>query len=286
MGEIDLIARLRRRTPRAHPGVIRGIGDDCAILRPRAGEDLLVTTDMLIEDVHFRRSMPPEAVGRRALTRALSDIAAMGGAPRWALVSLALTKWSGDRWLDAFYRGFLAVARETRTSLIGGDLARAAKVSADVVVIGVVPAGSALRRDGARPGDRIYVSGALGRPWTVEPQPRLALGRYLRGRATAAMDLSDGLSLDLHRLCLESRVSASIDLPLPSWPDATLDAALHGGEDYELLFTARPSTKIPTRHRGVALTTLGTIRRGRPGRVTFMGRPLAPKGWDHFAESR
>jgi thiamine-monophosphate kinase len=282
MGEPALVARIRRMAGSRGRGLVRGIGDDCAILRTRPGEDLLVTTDMTIEGVHFRRRMPAEAVGRRALARALSDIAAMGGDPRWALVSLAVGRRAGDRWVDGFYRGFLAVARETGVALIGGDLARSRRLVADVVVIGTTPKGAALRRDGARPGDLIYVSGALGRPWTVEPRPRLALGRYLRGRATAALDLSDGLAIDLHRLCVESRVAATIDSPLPSWPGATLDAALHGGEDYELLFTARPTTRIPARHRGVPLTRIGVAGRGRPGRMMFLGRPLAPKGWDHF----
>ncbi len=287
MTELDLVARIRRWAGR-HPaaGLVRGIGDDCAIVRPRGAADWLLTTDLMIEDVHFRRSTAPDALGHKALARGLSDIAAMGGRPRWCLLSLALPAWAGPRWVGAFYKGLLGLARRTQTALIGGDVSRAAKAACDIVVVGDVPRGRALRRDGARPGDRLFVSGALGRPWRKHPrpEPRLALGRYLRQslRATSAMDLSDGLSIDLHRLCLESNVAASIVFPLPVYPGAGLDAALHGGEDYELLFTVRRDAKVPARHAAIPLTEIGSIRRGRPGDVRLFGRRLEPGGWDHF----
>jgi thiamine-monophosphate kinase len=297
--ELETIERIRRRVALpAAPGLMLGIGDDCAIFRPRgAAEDLLFTTDMLIEDVHFRRETHGAGdVGWKALARGLSDIAAMGGEPRFCLLSLALAPWVERRWLDGFYGGLLRLATRTRTPLLGGDLAHAETVMCDIVVCGAVPRGGALRRDGARDGDAIYVSGALGgsalglskgsgRAWRrhLRPQPRLALGRFLRARlrATAAMDLSDGLSLDLHRLSLASGLSAEIGAP-PRFPGATGEQALHGGEDYELLFTAPARARVPGEFEGLPLTRIGVMRRGRPGAVELDGAPLAPLGYDHF----
>ena len=280
MTEIEIIRLIAKQARgRASSGLILGIGDDCAVIRPRAGEDLLITTDFVIEGVHFRRSAPAAFIGRKALARGLSDIAAMGGDARYCLVSLALPERAAGRWIDGFYRGLGAAG----VPVIGGDLTRASKIACDVVVIGATPKGKAVRRDGARPGDRLYVSGALGRPWDRAPEPRLKIGRFLRGRATSAIDLSDGLAIDLHRLCLASGVAASIEFPLPVWPDAGLDRALHGGEDYELLFTLPPAIKAPSRIDGVALTRIGAIRRGRAGKMEFMGTSLEPRGWDPFA---
>jgi thiamine-monophosphate kinase len=298
-GELETIERIRRRAglPRTG-GLVLGIGDDCAIFRPRgAPEDLLFTTDMLIEGVHFRRETHRAGdVGWKALARGLSDIAAMGGEPRFCLLSLALAPWVEPRWLDGFYRGLLRLAARTRTPLMGGDLAHAEKVMCDIVVCGAAPRGTALRRDGARAGDAIYVSGSLGASamglsqgsgsaWRrhLRPHPRLALGRFLRARlrATAAMDLSDGLSLDLHRLCLASGLSAEIQPP-PRFPGATWEQALHGGEDYELLFTAPARAGVPRRFEGLPLTRIGAMRLGRPGAVELDGAPLEPLGYDHF----
>ena len=299
MSEAGLIAALRRRAGSRSRELTLGIGDDCAIYSPPGSKtDLLFTTDLLVEDVHFRRrTHPPAAVGRKALARGLSDIAAMGGEPVFCLLSLALPAWADARWQAGFRRGFFALARRARVTLAGGDLARAEKLACDVVVCGRAPRGQALRRDRGRAGDAIYVSGLLGgsalgletgtgAAWKrhLGPEPRLRLGRFLRQRlkATAAMDLSDGLSLDLHRLSLASGVSARLDRPLPVFPGATLDHALHGGEDYELLFTLPPRAKPPEFIEGLPITRIGTIERGRPGRVEFFGRPLAPLGWDHF----
>jgi len=278
-----------------------GIGDDCAVIRAPGPEDWLFTTDLLIEDVHFRRATHrPEDVGWKALARGLSDIAAMGGEPRFCLLSLALPRWADDRWIAGFYRGLLCLARRERTPLLGGDIARARKLTCDIVAGGAAPRGRALRRDGARAGDAIYVSGALGgsalglatgrgQAWKrhVHPEPRLALGRFLRARlhATAAMDLSDGLSLDLRRMCLASRLSAEIEAP-PVFPGATLEQALDGGEDYELLFTVPAGVRVPGVFQGIPLTCIGTMREGRRGcpvgAVRLEGRPLAPLGYDHF----
>ena len=291
--------RLKRRVviPRGS-GVVVGIGDDCAIFRPPgANEDLLFTTDLLIEGVHFERAThPPAGVGHKALARGLSDIAAMGGDPLFCLVSLALPGWAGDAWVDRFYAGLLKLAAQAGAVLAGGDLARAERATCDIVVAGSVPRGCALRRKGARAGDEIYVSGRLGGSalglatlrglaWKrhTHPEPRLALGQYLRKKlgATAAMDLSDGLSLDLRRLALASKVAAAIDPP-PIFPGATLEQALHGGEDYELLFTVPAGTRVPARFESLPLTRIGVIERGPPGRVLLSGQPLAALGYDHF----
>lgn len=303
MNEARLLGKIRSPSGRLRdPEVVLGIGDDCAVYRPRgARKDLLLTTDWVIEDVHFRREThPPSAVGWKTLARGLSDIAAMGGEPRVCLLSLALGPWTSERWVEAFLRGFRRLARAVGVTLVGGDLARAERLACDIVVVGSAPRGQALRRDGARPGDEIYVSGRLGgsalglatrrgRAWRhhLRPQPRLALGRFLRTRlkATAAMDLSDGLSLDLHRLCLASRTAAELAPGIPVFAGATLDQALHGGEDYELLFTVRPGTKVPRRFGGVPLTRIGRMRRGRAGEIVLGGEGIEPGGWDHFRGS-
>jgi len=280
MNELALIAKIRKQAARG-PQVNLGIGDDCAIFRPRAGVDLLFTSDQMIEDVHFKRDQAPASVGQRALARNLSDIAAMGGEPHFCLVSLAVPAELGHKWISAFYRGLMNLARRTGTALAGGDLAHANKIYCDVMVCGSVPGGKALLRSGARPGDALYVSGRLGKThfdkhWKRPIQPRLALGKTLRGLATSCMDISDGLSLDLHRLCLESGVAAEVER-VPIVRGATLESALHGGEDYELLFTLPPRKSPP---RGTTL--IGKIMKGKPGAVTFQGKPLAPRGYDHF----
>ncbi|HVP45046.1 MAG TPA: thiamine-phosphate kinase [Bryobacteraceae bacterium] len=298
MTEENILERLRRQVaiPRAS-GIIAGIGDDCAIFRPQGTkEDLLFTTDLLIEGVHFETTThSPAMIGHKALARGLSDIAAMGGDPLFCLVSLAIPDLAGRRWVDHFYTGLLKLAKTTGTMLAGGDLARAQWIACDIVVAGSVPRGRALRRNGARTGDAVYVSGRLGgsalgletkrgRAYRrhLWPEPRLALGRYLRELgATAAMDLSDGLSLDLHRLALASKVSADIAAP-PVFPGATLEQALHGGEDYELLFTIPAGTRVPRRFQSLELTRIGQVRRGPAGRVLLDGQPLPALGYDHF----
>jgi thiamine-monophosphate kinase len=296
--ETAIVEHLRRLAP-APPGsgLVMGIGDDCAIFRPRSPrEDLLFTTDMLIEARHFLPATHPAgALGHKALARGLSDIAAMGGEPRFCLLSLALAEWVDDRWLRLFWRGLLSLASRACCPLAGGDLARAERFSCDIVVCGAVPRGRALRRDAAKPGDAIYVSGQLGGSalglergrgpaWKrhTQPEPRVALGRFLRRIGVkAAMDLSDGLSLDLRRMCLASKVAAEISEP-PRFPGASAEQALHGGEDYELVFTAGPRTRVPEQFEGLPLTRIGAIVAGPAGRVRLNGRTLAPGGWDHF----
>ena len=281
MTEIDLVERIRKQAGKSK--IELGIGDDCAIYRPRANEDLLFTTDYLIEDVHFTRDLyPPDAVGHKALARSLSDIAAMGGEPRFCLLSLALPQSTDKAWIDRFLAGFLKLAKRFRTTLGGGDLSRASKVTCDVMVCGAVPRGKALRRDGARPGDIIYVSGPLGKPWQthLRPEPRLDLARKLRSRATSCMDLSDGISLDLSRLIKASQVGAFLDY-VPVVKGSTIDQALHGGEDYELLYTM-PKRMKPAE----GSIRVGQITDGPLGQIEFQAAALEPLGHDHFRRKK
>jgi thiamine-monophosphate kinase len=284
--EAELIARiektLARRGLATGNGILTGIGDDCAVFRPRSGDDLLFTTDQMHQDRHFTVETSPSLVGHTALARSLSDIAAMGGRPLFAIIALA----SNDPvWIDQFYAGFLALAAKHRVILAGGDLSSTPTPSCDVMVCGAVPRGQALLRSKAKPGDTIYVSGRLGaaalalergRPGV--PQPQLALGQKLYDQGVrCAMDLSDGLSIDLRRLCAASGVSAHLD-SVPRARGASLHQALHGGEDYALLFTSRKP--IPQ------ALSIGRIAKANPGEVFFEGKPLPPLGWDHYHEPR
>lgn len=353
-GELALIAQIRTRAAQAaHAGVRLGIGDDCALLHLRLGEELAVTTDLSIEGRHFRLDWhPPEAVGYRSLARGLSDLAAMGARPVAAFLSLGLPRkltgsagegeaepkiHTGNRrnkppqtWLDSFLDGLLTLAETYKTPLAGGDLAESPVAVADIVMIGAVTRGRALLRSGARPGDHLYVTGSLGsaaagierleqlsgmekkgrtRPaslwppripqkWAdllsrhLYPQPRVAQGLWLarRGLAASAIDLSDGLSTDLRHLCEESGVNAEVEAArLPIHPGASLEQALHGGEDYELLFTAPPSAHVPRSIRGVAVTRIGRIVRPSEATPQVMlvsaqgAQPLENRGWEHFA---
>jgi len=293
--EREILDRVRVSMRGKGTGLALGIGDDCAIYRPRPGEELLFTTDLLIEDVHFRRAThSARDIGYKALARGLSDLAAMGASPRFCLFSLAVPAWADARFVGGVYRGLLDLSESTGCPLAGGDLARAEALTCDVVACGSAPRGKSLRRSGAKPGDSIWVSGRLGgsalglatnrgraRRRHLHPEPRLALGQFLRNKATAAMDLSDGLSLDLARLCLESNVAAQIEAP-PLYAGATLAQGLHGGEDYELLFTAPPSCRIPALHEGLELTRIGNVVAGRAGEVYLSGKRLDAAGYDHF----
>jgi thiamine-monophosphate kinase len=296
MDEVALIEKIRnfaRRAPH-NDQLVAGIGDDCAVLRPRPGFDQVFTTDFTIEDRHFTRSThTPADVGVKSLVRSLSDLASMGAEPVFCIVSLALPSALGSEWLDEFYEAFIATAGEYNISLAGGDLAKSDKIVVDVMCCGNVPSGLALLRSGARPGDDAYVTGSLGisasglasqrgEAWLrhKRPIPRLAVGIELRGVASSAMDLSDGLSLDLRRLCKASNVGAQIDF-VPIAGGASLEQALHGGEDYELLFTARPGANIPAQIAGVPVTKIGRIT-DRPEVITYKGSNLEPLGFDHF----
>ena len=297
--------------------VVTGIGDDCAVLRLLPGRDSLVTTDFTLEGIHFRRQWhPAETVGHRCLARGLSDIAAMGGEPVAAFLSLALPLDLPQSWVRRFIRGLINLAEKNGVTLAGGDTAESPNgILADIIVLGRVPKGKAILRSGARHGDRIYVSGALGGsaaavkqmrarpakklnprhyPRHFYPEPRVALGCILRekGLASAMIDLSDGLSTDLAHICEESGVGAevqaqSIPLARVGKParDVDLDLALHGGEDYELLFTAPEGKRVPSVIAGIGLTCIGRITRSR--RMVLrsgegIGSELAARGWEHF----
>ena len=267
MNEDAIIRKLRRYAPL--------IGDDCAVIEAPPNQDLLFTSDFSIEGVHFTRESSAEQIGRRAVARSLSDIAAMGGRPLYCLVSLALADWTNQRWIDGFYRGLNKLLRQTKTQLAGGDISHAKQLICDVMLCGSVGKGKALRRSGAKLGDSIYVSGPLG-GWRHKRYiiPRLDIGRKLIGTATACMDISDGLALDLHRLCLASGVAAEID-SVPLLDRASVEQALHDGEDYELVYTAPPKRRAP----GIRI---GTITKGKPGALRFLGEKLAPIGYDHI----
>ena len=266
MTEDSITRKLRRRAPL--------IGDDCAVIQPPAGQDLLFTADLSIEGVHFTRESSAEQIGARAVARSLSDIAAMGGTPLYCLVSMALAPWTDERWIDGFYRGIFKLLRKAKASVAGGDISHAGQFVCDIMICGSVAKGKALLRSGARPGDMLYVSGPLG-GWKHKRVivPRLDFGRELVGVATACMDISDGLALDLHRLCRESGVAAELD-DVPLLKGATLDQALHDGEDYELLYAAPPRIKAPG-------MPIGRIIKGKPGAVRFQGRAVRPIGYDH-----
>ena len=322
-GELDLIRQIRTLAGRSGDGIVRlGIGDDCALLRPRPGEELAVTTDLSIAGHHFRLDWhSPASVGHRALARGLSDLAAMGARPIAAFLSLGLprelTAQSGRRpaWVDEFLGGLLSLADAYKLPLAGGDLSESPVAMADIVLIGGVPCGRALLRSTARPGHLLYVTGSLGgssaalaklallQPHRITkkraaqlaphlyPQPRIAQGAWLvrHGKSSAAIDLSDGLSTDLTHLCQESHVAAEVDAGLfPIHPDANLAQALNGGEDYELLFTAPAETTLPKSIAGVPVTRIGRIlapRRNRPTVTLLMpqgSQPLEPQGWQHF----
>lgn len=292
-----------------------GIGDDCAVLRLSAGHDLLTTTDFSLENVHFRRAWhPAESVGHRCLARGLSDIAGMGGEPLAAFLSLAVPANLPQAWIDRFIKGLSELAREFRVTLAGGDTAQSpAKILADIVVLGSVPKGQAVLRSGARPGDRIYVTGSLGgsaavlelllskqklRPKQFArhffPQPRIPQGRVIRAEkfASSMIDISDGLSTDLNHICEESGVGAEI------WAEAIprttmgkkrepvdLKFALNGGDDYELLFTSGAKQRVPSTIGGIPITCIGEITRRKHTFLvneTGIRSRLRPGGWQHF----
>ncbi len=266
MTEDSIIGKLRRRSPL--------IGDDCAVIPSPAGQDLLLKADLSIEGVHFTRERSAEQIGARAVARSLSDIAAMGGTPLYCLLSIALAPWTDETWIDGFYRGVYKLLRKAKTTLAGGDISHSDRFVCDVMLCGSVAKGKALLRSGAQPGDALYVSGALG-GWRHKPviAPRLEFGRKLLGVATACMDISDGLALDLHRMCKASGVAAQLD-NVPLLKSATIHQALHDGEDYELLYTAPEQVKAP----GIRI---GSITRGKPGTVQYGGKILKPIGYDH-----
>jgi len=321
--EIRLIERIANASHAAAPSlrrsplgrVLESIGDDCAILATAPGTETLVTTDFSLEGVHFRREWhPADAVGHRCLTRGLSDIAAMGGVPFAAFLSLAMPADLPQRWADQFFDGLLTLAKHAGVTLAGGDIAQSPDgVLADITVLGTVAAGKAIRRKTAQPGDRIFVSGELGAPVALleqmyaaptrrfrassypahfYPQAQLALARFLAEKQipSAMIDISDGLSLDLSRLCRASKVGATLQenaIPVASLNrhEVELRHALHGGDEYQLLFTVPPGRRLPTEFKGIPLSLIGYITEGDEisiehdnGYVT----ELEPQGWQYF----
>jgi len=295
-----------------------GIGDDAALWKPTPGFVSILTSDWFLEGSHFFRTKhPPDSVGWKCLARAASDIAAMGGTPGCFLLNLALPADSTGKWLKSFLGGLHRAARSLDCVLAGGDTSRSRRILINITVIGEVQKGQEVLRAGARPGDVLCVSGRLGEAEQglrllretrgrvnqkneaigkhLYPQPRVALGRWLAQRdlPSAMIDLSDGLSSDLGRLCRASGVGAWIDagkLPLPRGTDRLESAqqlALHGGDDYELLFTVsrRKVASLPATFRKLELTQIGKITKLRTVRIVGKDgaeEPLCAAGWDPF----
>jgi thiamine-monophosphate kinase len=311
-------ALIERHFTRPTTHTLLGIGDDAAIVRPSPGMELLVSTDMLVAGTHFLAETDPAALGWKVLAVNVSDLAAMGAKPRWALLAASLPA-ATESWLAAFSEGFFACAAEFAIDVIGGDTTRGPR-NFCVTIFGEAPPGQSLLRSGARPGDEVWVSGLPGRaalglahlqgrcvlaePMLSDclaalhrPQPRVALGLALRGLASAAIDVSDGLLADLGHILEQSGVSATVRLDcLPVLPSGkyealALDCQLSGGDDYELVFTAAAA-----RHRqikqldqqlGLALTCIGNLTEEDSGSLNLIdasGRPVtaAQRGYDHF----
>jgi thiamine-monophosphate kinase len=319
--EAELIERYLLTAGAERSDVILGIGDDAALLRAPTDQQLVVTTDALIEGAHFLPGAPARSLGHRALAVNLSDLAAMGAEPAWALASLVLPE-ADENWLREFAAGFGALARSAGVALVGGNLARG-PLSITVQLTGFAPPGSALRRSGGQPGDWLFVSGTLGdaragrlfgtgaagaaaqrqaqRQWLRErfeyPSPRTALGLGLRGVASACLDLSDGLLVDLPRLTAASGCAAQLritELPLSPALQALCGAqawqqALQGGEDYELLFSVPPAN-LPAvaalaRRLELPLSACGELRAGSG--IELLGGSgviqFSASSFDHFA---
>jgi thiamine-monophosphate kinase len=330
--EDSILEKISRRAGNPPPNragqgqLALGVGDDAALFRSQPGHETILTCDWFLEGTHFLRDKhPPDAVGWKCLARAVSDIAAMGGTPRCFLLSLALPAPLTGHWLEEFLRGLRRASRRFECLLAGGDTTRREEILINVTVIGEVRMGRAVRRSGAKPGDLPYVSGRLGEAELgfqllkrtskaasrtnsltrkhLYPEPRLALGQWLatKGLASAMMDLSDGLSSDLLRLCAASGVGARVEamtLPMVRISDGNLKSgttplrlALHGGDDYELLFTVPPvkAGLLPRAFGNVALTPIGKITKKRGViLVDEDGRQqqLKPGGWDPFRARR
>jgi thiamine-monophosphate kinase len=343
MNEFDFINKLRglAQEQGVSPGLVRGIGDDAAVLKSLTGTDVVISTDLLVEDIDFRRdTTQPDLLGHKALAVSLSDIAAMGARPRWAMLSLGLPNevWESG-FVEGFYAGFFELASRYGVTLIGGDVSRTPdKIVIDSIAIGECLMEREVFRSGAKPGDQIFVTGFLGdaaaglrllergarlspRSTTeptskveqarehpvdhlllrqLRPEPRVGWGLLVGEKrlATAMIDISDGLSSDLNHLCSESNVGALIQasqIPIDSRVTELsgrraldpLMLALHGGEDFELLFAVSPENvrRLPKRVDGVSLTRIGEIKNASAGVQIAEGSKiwkLEPRGWEHF----
>lgn len=315
MDEFQLIERYFRRPAPGSAGVEVGVGDDGAIVRLPPGRELVVVVDTLVAGVHFPPDMAPADVGYRALAVNLSDVAAMGAEPAWMTLALTLPAPDAD-WLEGFAAGLWGLAERHGVALIGGDTTRG-PLTVSVEVLGHLPAGTRLLRGGARPGDRVFVSGTLGdaaaglglpspasdaerrlRSRFLRPEPRLALGRALAGRASAAIaaiDVSDGLLADLAHICEASGAGAVIDeerLPLSAallevaGRERAVELALTGGDDYELCFTLAPEVDADDLSADVGVTAIGVMTPEPGVRLRRQGRdvPLPAGGYRHFGD--
>lgn len=317
LGEFELIDRFFTRPARR---AVAGVGDDCAVLQPAAGTQWCVSSDLLVEGRHFLSTVDPARLGHKALAVNLSDLAACGADPVAFTLALALPR-ADEAFLEGFAAGMFALADRCGIELVGGDTT-AGPLAICITVFGEVPAGQALLRSGARPGDDLWVSGTLGdaraaleafrgrlvlpgeafeqaRRAMETPEPRIELGRRLRGVASSAIDLSDGLLGDLGHIMQRSGVGARVEvgaLPrstlLARLPDAVQRLCLlHGGDDYELLFSAAPeraeAVRAAAHAAAVAVTRIGRIEAGRALTVVdAQGRRLdvEARGFDHFRE--
>ena len=313
-GEFDLIARIRARVA-TRADVVLGIGDDAALLAPPPGRQLVVTADTLNDGVHFPRGTSPADVGWKALAVNLSDLASMGAEPAWCTLSLSLPQ-SDPAWIEGFLDGFLDLAGQHGIALVGGDTTRG-PLSIAVTAMGLVEPGRALRRDGARVGDEVWVTGTLGdaagglalldrepvpalRARLDRPTPRVAAGRALAGIATACVDVSDGLLADLGHVCARSHVAAHLDVDALPASAALMEVigeadriALQasGGDDYELCFTAPADAGADigavSAQLGLRITRIGRIVAGEGVHpVDAKSQPWSSprRGYDHFAE--
>jgi thiamine-monophosphate kinase len=299
LGEGGLIQRIRTQFQNSR--VVLGIGDDTAVLDIPEGHSILFCSDLLAEDSHFIRGLhPADSVGYKAVAVNVSDIGAMGGVPMHFVISLAAPGDLDLEWVDGFYSGVARACREFKVTLVGGDSSTAKSIFVDVAMIGRVKTGSAVRRSGAKIGDRIYVSGTLGgstrgldllRSGTVDdpavkrhlyPQPRHEIGASLVTKAHSMIDVSDGLSTDLGHILDESKVSARIYRDkIPAAPGASNVEVLHGGEEYELILTAATNLdELPLTHIGEIIPSSGNHRIFLVDGATES--VLAPKGWQHF----
>lgn len=291
--ELNLITRISGKI-KTDSSVVCGIGDDAAVLKYTKGRYLLYTCDMLIEGVDFTSRAHPHQIGHKALASSLSDIAAMGGVPRYALVSLGVPRRNAQRFIDGFYSGLNALARKFKVNVVGGDLSASEKIIVDVSVIGQVSKRNLTLRHGARPGDIIFVSGALGGSIYGKHLsfiPRIKEANYLVShyKVSAMMDISDGLSLDLYRLCQASGVGAAIyeDLIPVARQAKSFDETLNMGEDFELLFTLPIiQARRLIKNRRDIFKAIGEIREKKFGLklITrdYQEKPLVPKGYQHF----
>jgi thiamine-monophosphate kinase len=336
MNEFDLIKKIREQADQrgSSLGLLRGIGDDAAVLKAFTGTDVVVSTDLLVEGIDFRRDTTrPDQLGHKALAVSLSDIAAMGARPRWTLLSIGVPNEVWDSgFIDGFYRGFFQLADRFGVKLIGGDLSRTPeRIVINSIAIGECPSGREVSRSGAASGDHIYTTGFLGDAAAglrliergarlhdddstpagsnaidhlllrhLQPEPRVGWGLLIGDQqlATAMIDISDGLSSDLNHLCDESKVGALVDassIPIDKLVTEIcgrraldpLMLALHGGEDFELLFTVKPANaaKLPKRVDGIPITRIGEITEPSHGVQIAEGTKiwkLEPGGWEHF----